>query len=347
MKANIYETRKGTGTHSTTHNIYGKQNNSNNNSSRIDAAYSSSYTQAYLILKAVQLNGRRRLTTDCVYHLANSVARSWESNPDQEQIEALVKLMTNLLDSTLLCPERPLDDALQQFCRNHVPTQSVSPSVTLLIALEYIERLKKKYHNIKGTSGCGHRLIMVAYMMAAKYMHVNLRSIIQTSPPDLSDNKDTPSASTKLPPIMPLCREQTTLLPSPPTSPKAHHLDSDPLKYHYFRSPNKPIDNNTNSNNRIMTAFNCQATAHQTTSASSSLPPSPSLPDKAIDGLESPTVNKNERHNQILRMEHEFLHFLSYDLSSSDILKQIRWAHSFEHYAYIPLASIISTSDSY
>lgn len=51
--------------------------------------------------------------------------------------------MTNLLDTTLLCPEKPLNEALKQFCQNTIPTQSVSPSITLLIAIGYIERLKQ------------------------------------------------------------------------------------------------------------------------------------------------------------------------------------------------------------
>jgi hypothetical protein len=71
------------------------------------------------------------------------VARAWESNPSQDKIDALSKLMTNLLDTTLLCPEKPFNEALKQFCRNTIPTQSVSPSITLLIAIGYIERLKQ------------------------------------------------------------------------------------------------------------------------------------------------------------------------------------------------------------
>lgn len=56
--------------------------------------------------------------------------------------------MGNLLDTTLLCPDKPLDDALKQFCENNIPTHSVSPSITLLIATSYIERLKQVRHNI-------------------------------------------------------------------------------------------------------------------------------------------------------------------------------------------------------
>lgn len=78
-----------------------------------------------------------------IVQLANFVAKAWETNPEQEKIEELAKLMTNLMDTTLLCPEKPFDEALKQFCRNNIPTHSVSPSITLLIAIGYIERLKK------------------------------------------------------------------------------------------------------------------------------------------------------------------------------------------------------------
>ncbi|GAA5797339.1 hypothetical protein HPULCUR_002721 [Helicostylum pulchrum] len=166
-----------------------------------------------------------------------------------------------------------------------------------------------KYTNIKGTTGCGHRLIMVAYMMAAKFMHVNLRSIIDTSSTttapsspaaSLPNNNNNNLARTSaerstihtnkytLPPIISKSNEQ---LPSPPTSPKAYS-DSDPLNYHYFQSPRK---NSINNNNTPL----------------------------------QPLV-QNERHFQILRMELEFLHFLNYDLSLTDTLKWIHWAQSFQ-----------------
>jgi hypothetical protein len=78
-----------------------------------------------------------------IVQLANFVARAWESNPGQERVNELAKLMTNLLHSTLLCGEKSFDEALKQFCRNNVPTHTVSPSITLLIAIGYIQRLKQ------------------------------------------------------------------------------------------------------------------------------------------------------------------------------------------------------------
>ncbi|KAI9469082.1 MAG: hypothetical protein EXX96DRAFT_590382 [Benjaminiella poitrasii] len=287
--------------------------------SRLKAAYSVNHNQACLLLQALQMNGRRRLSSQCILQLAVFVAKAWETNASEETIEGLVKLIRNLLDTTLLCPEKPFDEALVQFCLNNIPTHSVSPSITLLIGIGYIERLKQKYHNIKGTAGCGQRLVLVAYMMAAKYMHVNLRSIIDTrdrrhsievhnltSPPLSAERstttmsqEDTLKQQQQLPPIIP---PNTTdkeefpnihLPPSPPTSPKSFASHSDPLKYHYFRS------------------------THEQTSSSKS----------------------QERQFQILRMELEFLHFLNYDLSLSDPLKLIHWAQKFDDDVLPPIHS--------
>ncbi|KAF1805310.1 hypothetical protein FB192DRAFT_1426859 [Mucor lusitanicus] len=317
---------------------------------RLNAAYSSSYSQACLLLQAIQMNGRRRLSSECILQLASFVARAWESNPEQDKIDALAKLMTNLMDTTLLCPEKPFDEALKQFCRNNIPTHSVSPSITLLIAIGYIERLKQKYHNIKGTRGCGHRLILVAYMMAAKFMHVNLRSIISTSttspsasastsactspmasPTSLTPFSNNMSVSAErstihkytpnLPPISatPKHQEQPEQLPSPPTSPKS--FASDPLHYHYFQSTNNA---SSTTNNTIHTA-NSAASQHANAA------PAP--------------VNHNERHFQILRMELEFLHFLNYDLSLSDTLKLIHWAQKFDDDLLPPIQNKPASGD--
>lgn len=168
-------------------------------------------------------------------------------------------------------------------------------------------------------------------MMAAKFMHVNLRSIINTStPPSTSastsactsplaspttltpfSNNVTVSAerstiykyTQNLPPISasPANQEQQEQLPSPPTSPKS--LASDPLHYHYFQSTNN-TSSTTNNNTNTATTSPKQSTAAP--------------------------VNHSERHFQILRMELEFLHFLNYDLTLSDTLKLIHWAQKFD-----------------
>ncbi|KAF7722430.1 hypothetical protein EC973_003132 [Apophysomyces ossiformis] len=266
------------------------------------SAYAANYSQACLLLQAIQLNRRKRLSPQCISHLASYVSKAWEADPSPSKIEELVKLMTNLLNTTGLYEQRPLDQALKQFCRNPVAVPTVCPSVTLLVAVSYIERLKQKYTNIKGTQGCGYRLITVAYMMAAKFLQSNLRSIINTTAPSYSPPASPPSAPLPPPQLSPisarLSSERSTLkqkiilpLPepsvqpiSPPTSPKSL---SD---YHFF--PEKKNNDNTNTNNNNNT------------------PPS-------------------NRNYGVMRMELEFLHFLNYDLGLNDATRLVRWAHQF------------------
>lgn len=66
--------------------------------------------------------------------------------------------------------------------------------------------------------------------MAAKFIHVNLKSIINTTTKKQEpNNNDTP--------YLPSIKEQQ--LPSPPTSPKS---DTDPLNYHYFSKRPPPAE---------------------------------------------------------------------------------------------------------
>ncbi|EIE90881.1 hypothetical protein G6F46_007623 [Rhizopus delemar] len=258
---------------------------------KVTEAYTPSYNQACLVLQAIQINGRHRLSPHCVLQLANYVAKAWEINPEQETIDIISKLMNKLLDTTFLCPEMNLNEALIQFCKNDTATQSVSPSITLLVAIDYISRLKQKYDNIKGTKGCGQRLILVAYMMASKYIHVNLKSIINTTAATTAKTVDEPPSPSfnvvKRKDSITLPSLKEYILPSPPTSPKTNnnYSDSNPLNYHYFKSPQK----------RLVTPL--------------------------------PTTNHNV---PISRMELEFLYFLNYDLSINDTMKWVHWAHKFD-----------------
>ncbi|KAI8341957.1 hypothetical protein BC941DRAFT_414983 [Chlamydoabsidia padenii] len=139
------------------------------------------HTQACLLLHAIEINQRRSLNPRCVAYLANYVAQSWEINPDEAKVRQLYQLMQNLLSTTAI-NEPNLEQALISFCQNKASTPTPCPNVTLLIAIGYIQRLNKKYDSIKGTVGCGSRLITIAYLMAAKYLQSNLRLIIRSQP---------------------------------------------------------------------------------------------------------------------------------------------------------------------
>ncbi|KAI8384429.1 uncharacterized protein BYT42DRAFT_562525 [Radiomyces spectabilis] len=281
---------------------YRFERNYNDMQKRLTAVYQASYNQAGLLLQAIQLNRRQRLHPNCIRHLADFVVQAWEVDPTPSVTTDLVALMNNILNTTALMPEAPLDDALKAFCRGKTSTPTVCPNITLLMAVHYIQRLKQRYGGIRGTKGCSQRLIMVAYMVASKFIHTNLRSIIHTeeqqrqeeekkqekqpSPkvkepsPSLSDvpprrgSKKLLFENDTLPPL------RTDLRPlSPPTSPT--FTASELEKYHYFE---------------------------------------PNMTD---------SLTPKERTQHIVRMEIEFLHFINYNLSLMDIHHIVHWAHLF------------------
>ncbi|KAI8137489.1 hypothetical protein BJV82DRAFT_525188 [Fennellomyces sp. T-0311] len=235
-------------------------------------AYAPSYKEACMFLRAIQVNRRERLSPQCLRkcHLATFVVQAWEVNPTETKVTELVDVMKHLLDTTRI-DTADLDEALKQSCRNPAAFPTVCPSVALLVAMRYIDRLKKKYNNIRGAMGCSHRLVVVAYMMATKYIHANLRLIIDVTEPRRRSSVDTLVFSR-------LSTERSTLkkspspMVSPPASPKSE-------------------------------------------SECAQSPP------------EQQATSKSQRALRALRMEIEFLHFLNYDLTLSDPVGLVEWAH--------------------
>ncbi|KAI7903942.1 uncharacterized protein BX663DRAFT_505798 [Cokeromyces recurvatus] len=158
------------------------------------------YNQACALLQAIELNGRKRLSKKCVAHLAVFVLQAWEDKICQEKIQRLYCMMNNLLDTTGMDPNEPFEISLQNFCQNSISIPSICPSITLLVAISYVERLNKRYRDLKGTPGCGFRIMMVAYIMAAKYIHRCLQLIIYTN--SRQSNNTTPITPPTSPKIM-------------------------------------------------------------------------------------------------------------------------------------------------
>ncbi|KAL0075670.1 hypothetical protein J3Q64DRAFT_1769256 [Phycomyces blakesleeanus] len=341
-----------------------QQQQQSNNNVRPQTAYSPNYIQANLLLQAIRLNNLRRLSPGCIEHLAGYVTHAWEANTD-DKTQQLTKVINNLLDSTAV-EASSLDDALVKFCRNSIATPTVCPSVTLLVAIGYIERLKQKYNNIKGTSGCSQRLVMVAYMMAAKFLHANLRLIVDTNHnTNPNPNPSPPPTEPNLNPISPSRRssegsissamssdERITLPPltqpspllqpiSPPTSPKSLSA------YHYFPSPNTPaqqIQTHTKSSISSISISSSNSSDSNVSSPSSSpslsysssRESSPIITSQQHQTSDSnnlpPLLDKNpsvkDRGYGVFRMEFEFLHFLNYNLSLSNPSSLVQWAHN-------------------
>ncbi|OBZ86298.1 hypothetical protein A0J61_05646 [Choanephora cucurbitarum] len=179
MKSNINRKRK--------HNDrpvpcpYKRQQLESNHPEKHIKSHSFGHSQALALLQAIELNRRQKLSKRCIAHLALFVSQAWESKPCQEKVQQLYYMMNNLLDTTSMDTNEPFEVSLQNFCSNTVSTPTICPSVTLLIAISYVERLNKRYRDLKGTPGCGSRMIMVAFIMASKYIHDSLRLIVYTN----------------------------------------------------------------------------------------------------------------------------------------------------------------------
>ncbi|CAO3697883.1 unnamed protein product [Rhizopus microsporus] len=156
------------------------------------------YDQACNLLQAIELSGREPLSKTCLAHLAIYVSKTWEDNYCPERTQQLFYMMNSLLNTTRIETDEPFEVLLQKYCASSTSMPTLCPSVTLLVAISYIERLNKKYRNLKGTAGCGSRMIYVAYNLAAKYIHDCLRLVIYTTQKYI-DRPMTPPTSPKIP----------------------------------------------------------------------------------------------------------------------------------------------------
>lgn len=78
-------------------------------------------------------------------HLATFVVHAWEVDPNHGKVQELEGVMHHLLGSSQMKYNEndSIKDAIKQYCRSPVATPTVCPNVTLLIAVHYVDRLKK------------------------------------------------------------------------------------------------------------------------------------------------------------------------------------------------------------
>ncbi|KAI9300885.1 hypothetical protein BJ944DRAFT_272303 [Cunninghamella echinulata] len=285
--------------------------------------YTADFSQACHILQAIRMNNQKPLSHSCLMHLSTFVAKSWEEQPSQEKVQEIYQYMTYLLDSSKMAQEEDkglsLDDKIRKFCQNPSSIPTVCPSTTLLFAVHYIDKLKQKYKNVTGTNGCSKRLILVAFMIASKYIHSNLKIIV-----DISLKKAEQRQHLSLPQL-PL---------SPPTSPKPkspslskQHEITDPLQYHYFKPSSSPSFSPSTSAFSLVSPTKSQFDFKDTLpSITTTATNAPALDNnnKTNHGLPSLSSQLNYR---VWRMEIEFLHFLNNNIKILNCIGLIEWAH--------------------
>lgn len=304
---------------------YKKQQLESNHPEKLTQPQSFGYSQACALLQAIELNRRKRLDKKCLAHLALYVSQAWEEKPCTEKIQQLYYMMNNLIDTTNMDVNEPFEIALQKYCQSPVSTPTICPSVTLLVAISYVERLNKRYRNLKGTAGCGSRMIMVAFIMASKYIHESLKKIIYTGGQRLkpainqnntNNNNNNNKKSTNT----------TDTLITPPTSPKI------PVTAQVIQNITEALEKSTDTkqipdNNTAATATAAAETTASTTTSATTCEAAPATTPATPPPTE---VNHQERNQRIARMEQEFLFFLNYDLSVQDPSLLVKWAQSYQ-----------------
>ncbi|KAI8349408.1 hypothetical protein BD560DRAFT_358587 [Blakeslea trispora] len=226
---------------------YKRQQLESNHPEKDLKSHSFGHSQALELLRAIELNRRQKLNKKCIAHLALFVSQAWENKPCQEKVQQLYYMMNNLLDTTGIDTDEPFEVSLQKFCSNSVSTPTICPSVTLLIAISYVERLNKRYRSLKGTPGCGSRMIMVAFIMASKYIHDSLRLIIYTNMRKPLSNYASPITPPNSPPRFysntnsdQQSHNNDTII-AKNTQPSKHNQNNTPLENSAIQDRNKRI----------------------------------------------------------------------------------------------------------
>ncbi|KAG2183710.1 hypothetical protein INT43_006721 [Umbelopsis isabellina] len=154
---------------------------------RLASVYNGNTTQAILFLKAIKANNRQPMQPFTIPSLATDILKNWEGGEQSsERTAQLVQTIDNLLVTTGIKNCNDLDEAIVKTCANQSAMPVACPTTTMMVAMSYIQRLRRKYSNVKGARGCSQRLLLVAYMISAKYIHACLRTIV-----DYSNYKET------------------------------------------------------------------------------------------------------------------------------------------------------------
>ncbi|GAB5589870.1 hypothetical protein Unana1_04770 [Umbelopsis nana] len=149
---------------------------------RLASVYNGNTTQAILFLKAIKANNREPMQPFTIPSLAADILKNWEGGEQSsERTAQLAQTINNLLTTTGIKNVTDLDEAIVRTCANRSAMPVACPTTTMMVAMSYIQRLKRKYSTVKGARGCSQRLLLVAYMISAKYIHACLRTIVDYS----------------------------------------------------------------------------------------------------------------------------------------------------------------------
>ncbi|KAL0096530.1 hypothetical protein J3Q64DRAFT_1708128 [Phycomyces blakesleeanus] len=147
----------------------------------VEAAYNppTSYN-AVLLLHIIQLRRRKPLDLESIEYIAKALTNNWhDKSKDPCYIHEVVLFIKELTEATF-SPEHTLDEALYIAARSPYSKglPVICPATTTAYAVHFIANLKKRCQRANKYITCIKRLFLIAYIMAAKYIQVNLLSVI-------------------------------------------------------------------------------------------------------------------------------------------------------------------------
>lgn len=263
---------------------------------RIAAVYTGNAAQAAVLNELFEATDGHILDDDSLVRIAQRICENWEPvRLTSPRLSAFVRFMKFVLSHTSVSSEvLTLEEAVKICACRHSAFPTVHTPLVLLLTLGFLERLSLRYRHAKGEPGCAQRLFLMAYTIAAKYLHANLAG----------------SA-----PILKRVSESPLLHTGGSSAFRVH-----PSQYHYHYPQSQPDDADD-------TMSSASAATSGGSSRRGSVSPSP-LPPRAPGSLVpsqsfmimTATTNFLSRMlphvttRELYRMEMEFLVFLEYNV---------------------------------
>ncbi|ORY06204.1 hypothetical protein K493DRAFT_310705 [Basidiobolus meristosporus CBS 931.73] len=150
------------------------------------------HIQTPVLKKLFEFKNILSLSSQLVTVTAGLIQTQWESSeqstqnvPEQGQsgrAKYLIGYISNILARSSMLQSNTATTPLPSFS-----------AIALIFALIYVERLKRLHPNARGEAGCGHRLFLVSYMVASKYLQGHLQARSNRSQPN-HPNSQVPDA---------------------------------------------------------------------------------------------------------------------------------------------------------
>ncbi|ORX53241.1 hypothetical protein DM01DRAFT_1407981 [Hesseltinella vesiculosa] len=147
--------------------------------------------QALFLLHSIRMRKREPLSGDQLDALAKSLVYSCDFFARDSQPPAITKVCQwyqGLMSRTSL--HEDVDGAIKRACidaNTCIPV--ICPATTMVLAVYYLHRLQKRYGCMVNSFGEAQRTMIVAYLIAAKYIHANVQSVVGADSSDQTTHR--------------------------------------------------------------------------------------------------------------------------------------------------------------